>query len=293
MPVVLADHGLTWIEIKPAHYAIVPTGAPAGDVAAILANEGYRIDIRGTAALASANGVTVEVELPPLGWLLLVIDDVGFSRQRVERMLAWQRPLVYSILPGRPHSKAIAAQLAARGETVFLHQPMQPLDYPDVDPGPGTLLLHDSPEKWRDILTANLSGMPQAVGLNNHMGSHFTQSLTGATAVAEFAAAHNLAVLDSLTAPRSKLHAACRRQGGLCFRRDLFLDDDLNPAAIDRQIEAWVRLAKRQGLAIAIGHPGPTTLDRLEAAWDDIDQSGVKLVSYSWVRNYLAQKDIH
>ena len=58
--------------------------------------------------------------------------------------------------------------------------------------------------------------------------------------------------------------------------RDVFLDDTVTQDEVRRQLEALAAIAKRQGAAIAIGHPHDVTLTVL-AQWLREDH-GVTLV---------------
>jgi polysaccharide deacetylase 2 family uncharacterized protein YibQ len=83
--------------------------------------------------------------------------------------------------------------------------------------------------------------------------------------------------LDSRTSGASKAEAVARSMGLTGSGRDIFLDDDQSEAAVRRQLDELVSVAKKQGAAIAIGHPHPTTL-RLLAEWLAEDH-GVTLVT--------------
>jgi polysaccharide deacetylase 2 family uncharacterized protein YibQ len=59
--------------------------------------------------------------------------------------------------------------------------------------------------------------------------------------------------------------------------RDVFLDDDPSEGAVAAQLAELARAAKRNGVAVAIGHPREVTL-RLLARWLAVDH-GVTLVT--------------
>jgi len=67
-----------------------------------------------------------------------------------------------------------------------------------------------------------------------------------------------------------------RAAGVMTAGRDVFLDDDQSEAAVSAELENLVREAKRNGVAIAIGHPHDVTLTLL-AKWLAEDH-GVTLV---------------
>ena len=82
---------------------------------------------------------------------------------------------------------------------------------------------------------------------------------------------------DSRTVPGSKGEAAAKAAGVDSVGRDIFLDDDQREAAVTAQLDALAAAAKRNGVAVAIGHPHAATL-RLVGEWLAQDH-GVRLVT--------------
>lgn len=114
--------------------------------------------------------------------------------------------------------------------------------------------------------------MSGAAGLNNHEGSRFTSDTAALSPVMQAVKARGLFFLDSKTSPASKAEHVARAAGIKAGGRDIFLDDDQSEAAVRAQLTALAATAKRQGAAIAIGHPHVVTL-RLLAEWLADDHS--------------------
>jgi polysaccharide deacetylase 2 family uncharacterized protein YibQ len=87
--------------------------------------------------------------------------------------------------------------------------------------------------------------------------------------------------IDSRTSSASRAFEAARRAGVPAAARNVFLDDDEQPATIRRQLEHAERLAREQGSCLAIGHPHPATLDVLAEMLPEIEARGVRLVPAS------------
>jgi len=225
-----------------------------------------------------SRGQTLNVRAPDRGWLVLVIDDVGFQRQPVERLLALEQPMVFAVLPGRPLSQALARRVRTAGQDLMLHQPMEPQSYPRQRPGKYALFVSDSVETWQSVLDRNLVSLAGVRGVNNHMGSRFTANPHGMSFLAGWLREQDLFWLDSLTTNQSQARAACEAVGVPYFARDVFLDHERTEASLDQQITRWYRAAERQGLAIAIGHPHSVTVSGLEAAIARAGKRGLRLV---------------
>ena len=61
--------------------------------------------------------------------------------------------------------------------------------------------------------------------------------------------------------------------------RDIFLDNKQNPEYIRGQFKELIKIAKRNGSALGIGHPHVSTIEVLSQELKDVSQYGVKFVS--------------
>ena len=96
------------------------------------------------------------------------------------------------------------------------------------------------------------------------MGSAMTSSLFGMQKVMQALSHYNLYFLDSMTIGNSQSMRAASGTGVKVIKRRVFLDDTQREADIRAQFTRAVELARRNGSAIAIGHPHPTTVRVLQ-----------------------------
>ena len=75
---------------------------------------------------------------------------------------------------------------------------------------------------------------------------------------------YNLYFLDSVTIGNTQAMRAAQGTGVKVIKRKVFLDDTQNEADIRTQFNRAIALARRNGSAIAIGHPHPTTVRVLQ-----------------------------
>ena len=90
-------------------------------------------------------------------------------------------------------------------------------------------------------------------------------------------AAAGLYFVDSLTNPNSVALEQAMLAGIPALERDVFLDNDLRPAALQRQFGQAVARARERGYAVLIGHPYPETLAFLRTALPALAPQEVKL----------------
>ncbi len=208
--------------------------------------------------------------------IALVIDDCGPSWHGTQGAIALPAEVTLAFLPYGRHTTTLAKVAGARGHDVILHMPMQPLG--DEDPGPAALTLNLPPVQVRRYVQNAFAVVPNAIGLNNHMGSRFTADATALQPVMQEIKARRLFFLDSVTSPRSNGYAAARQAGVPALARDVFLDDVITPQAIARQLALTESVARRHGSSIAIGHPHPATLQALAKWLPTLEPRGFKLI---------------
>lgn len=156
---------------------------------------------------------------------------------------------------------------------------MEPDGYPGVRPGPGVVLRSDSDERIAEIVAEDLESVPGAVGVNNHMGSAATADPRVMRAVVRVLADRGLFLLDSRTTEASVAHRMAEEISLPAVSRRVFLDSVPKTEAIDRSFRELLSKARKEGSAIAIGHPYPETMAMLERELPRLEEKGIELVS--------------
>jgi polysaccharide deacetylase 2 family uncharacterized protein YibQ len=194
----------------------------------------------------------------------IVIDDVGLDRPRSRRAWDLPGPLTMSFLPYARDLSDQARAARARGHELMLHLPMEPSGR--NDPGPNALLVSLSDAELRQRTTAALDSFDGYAGVNNHMGSRFTAFRPGMETVLRQFKGRGLMFLDSRTTAQSVGDQLAQEMGLPSIVRHVFLDDDESLDAVRRRLAETEAVARRQGFAVAIGHPHEATLEAL-AEW--------------------------
>ena len=190
----------------------------------------------------------------------IIIDDVGYDQKMAEGFLALDIPLTFSVLPMGTFNNSIINKAIQKDVEIMLHLPMEPGNYPSVNPGPGALLSSMSPDELITQLNANLDRVPGVKGVNNHMGSKLTASSEQMRQIFTILKKRELFFVDS----RTSADTLCRPSAELLqlpfAERDVFIDHEQTPAFIKQQLKLLIGRAIRQGYAIGIAHPHPVTL---------------------------------
>ncbi len=190
----------------------------------------------------------------------IIIDELGYDGALAKAFIGFDLPLTFSVLPLAPKTRSIALKARERGRETMLHLPMEPINYPAINPGDGVLLVSMDREKILEVLDRDLSEIPFAAGVNNHMGSRFTENEEKMAVVLGELKSRGLYFIDSRTNASSVAFKVAREMAVRTAGRDIFLDNDLSESALRIQMERLLSLARHKGRAIGIGHPHRETL---------------------------------
>jgi polysaccharide deacetylase 2 family uncharacterized protein YibQ len=213
-----------------------------------------------------------------MGIVAVIIDDVGHNRRAAMPFIEMEQPVALSVMPGRPAALSLARDGFAAGKTIMLHLPMEPSD-PAVSPGEGAILIGQEPEKIRRTLDRNLDLVPNVAGINNHMGSLATTDRRIMAEVLKYIEQKDLFFVDSLTSPGTVGYQMARDRKIPTALRDVFLDNDRDPEAIDRMVGRLLDTAEKRGWALGIGHPYPETAAALERMSEEARSRNIRWVT--------------
>jgi len=196
--------------------------------------------------------------------IAIVIDDMGVDRKRSKRM--WEDvpgPLTLSFMTYANDLPRQTAAAHAHGHELMLHMSMEPSN-PDIDAGPNVLMTTMPDAEIRTIANWGMDRFTGFIGVNNHMGSRFTEDPHAMRVVLEQVKKRGLLFLDSRTSPKSVGRRVARELGLPELDRNVFLDNDNEIPKVLKQLSELERLARKRGTAIAIGHPRDATLAALK-----------------------------
>jgi len=212
--------------------------------------------------------------------IAIIIDDLGDRLRPGERAAELPGDVTLNVLPFTPYAKHFASLAKQHKKELMLHIPMEAMSNRYM----GKAGLHSSMDhaSFNQVLKASLEYIPDIKGVSNHMGSRLTQDGKIMDWLMQSLAAHrHLYFVDSRTTSKSIALDYARKNQISHTNRDVFLDHIKTPERMLKQWKYLIRLAKRDGSALAIGHPYPITLSFLEQQLTDIESEGVKLVSVS------------
>jgi polysaccharide deacetylase 2 family uncharacterized protein YibQ len=163
---------------------------------------------------------------------------------------------------------------------IMLHLPMEPEEYPQVNPGPGALLTSMPPDELIRQLTDDIRSVPGARGVNNHMGSKMTAVSSQMYQILSILKKEGLYFIDSRTTVNTLCKPSARLLQVPFAERDVFLDHVTTADFVRNQVIELIEKAEQEGSAIGIGHPHEVTIQVLDEMLPELKKR-VRLVPAS------------
>jgi hypothetical protein len=197
--------------------------------------------------------------------LVLIIDDVSTQKQ-LSAIVQTRMHITPSIFP--PYSLAKHTnQLAIGLKHYMIHLPMES-GSKQFNKQTKTLMTHFTAKQMQERVKELRRFFPHALYINNHTGSVFTANYAAMYRLYGALKAEGFLFLDSKTIGSSKVRKIARQFGDAYIARDIFIDNIHTQEAIHQQLKKAVRLAKKRGYAVAIGHPHSLTIRSIANAKD-------------------------
>ena len=241
--------------------------------------DSYKVDYVGEEKIDEIQDANIKTEMS--GKLVIIIDDMGNNMKILSKLISLDFDITYSVLPLLQYTEETAQVVHKAQREIMLHLPMEPKEWPKYNPGPGALFIQDDSVETNRKLDEDLASVNFAVGVNNHMGSSYTQYAEGLDIVMEKLNAQNLFFVDSKTSPGNTVKNSAKKFEVPYLSRNIFLDNFQSEPYIKKQLYKAVRIAKKHGKAIAIGHPHLATYNVLATYLPIIQKNGIKIAKAS------------
>ncbi len=220
--------------------------------------------------------------------MVIIIDDFGYSKSKVELFLKITQPITFAVLPNLPNSSAIANSFHQKNKPILVHLPMEPNNLQQKIEKI-TLMVSDSRKEIKDKLVLSLESAPFSIGVNNHMGSKFTRHEEGMELLMQYLQKHKLFFLDSKTSSGRIAVKLSQKYGVPYFSRDVFLDNSNEMLAIAKQLIKALEISFKKGNVIVIGHPYLSTYEVLQILLPEFEKKGVLFTS---LENFQPSNDL-
>lgn len=219
--------------------------------------------------------------------MAIVIDDFGYDRKGVEKMLNLDCTLTVAVMPCLQFSHQDAETAHKLGHEVILHMPMEAFgNLPHSWYGPLFIANSDTPETAYNKMVQGINDIPYCNGVNIHMGTAVSKNKTLMREIIKATKERNMLFLDSRTTEGSVCEEVGKEIEAPVVLRDVFLEEQrANYAITTDRITDAINICLQKGKCIAIGHIGSVgrdiTAECLKDNLNRIKSAGIEIVPLS------------
>lgn len=217
--------------------------------------------------------------------IVVVIDDMGISLKRTADIASLRAPLTASFLTYGHHLNKQIENSRRAGQEIMIHVPMEAKS--NLNEAPDVLTTRMSSAEIKQNLQIMLDKFDGISGANNHMGSKLTEDKERMIAVMETLKQNGLFFLDSKTSASSRAEEAAAQTGIAYAHRHVFIDNNNDKTYILGQLQKAENIARKNGYAIAIGHPKSMTYEALREWLPTLREKNIRLLPLSAVIQVL------
>lgn len=212
----------------------------------------------------------------------IVIGGLGLSQTGTQEAIEKLPPQV--TLAFAPHGNSLDRwmQTARRqGHEIVIQAPMEPFDYPAVDPGRNTLTVGAGSGENLERLHWVLSRITNYVGVANYMGARFVGDRSAMDGVMAELGERGLMFLDDGSSARSVAQDLALAHRVPFAASDATIDTDRERGAILEKLDELERIARAKGFAIGSGSAFDVTVDAVSHWVQEARSRGIEIVPVS------------
>lgn len=214
--------------------------------------------------------------------IAIVIGGIGVSQTGTQSALEKLPPEVTLAFATGGNSLDRWMQTARRnGHEIVLQLPLEPFDYPNVDPGRGTLTVEAGQEENLDNLRWSLGRITNYTGVMNYMGARFVADRASMELLMGELGRRGLMYLDDGSTARSLSEPLAGPSLVPFAASDTAIDTARERGDILRKLDELERVARARGYAIGTGSAFETTVDAVARWVREAKSRGIEIVPVS------------
>jgi len=242
---------------------------------------------RGLHELLLVRGIRPEESAErPAPRLALVLFGFGDDLDEARRIFDLPVPFAVALAPDTRASSAVFRAAHGKDREIVLHIPLEPVNYPQLNPGPGTLLVTLKPDRATGTMRRWLDRSGPVVGVANHMGSLATQDMTLMGAVYRELKRRHLPFIHVQPAAGAVCRSLAAEMGVVYDEPDAVLDLEARaktPRALDQRWGEILAQARTRTRTAVWVRATPLTREWLRSATTAKRLDGVDLAPLSGV----------
>ena len=213
--------------------------------------------------------------------IVIVVGGLGLSQTGTQKAIeVLPEDVTLAFAPYGSSLERWVSKAREKGHEVLLQIPLEPMDYPDVNPGEHTLLDAGGAANREDLHWV-LGRMTAYAGVMNHMGSRFLQDEHVVVPFLGEIGERGLFYLDDGTAEQD---VAAKVGQGLkvpVVVANSTIDRVRTPSAIESELAGLEQTARARGLAVGVASAFPTSVEVIAKWARDATARGIIIIPAS------------
>ena len=216
--------------------------------------------------------------------VVIIVGGLGLSQTGTQEAI---RKLPGEVTLGfAPQGNSLGRWMqAARqsGHELVMQVPLEPFDYPNVDPGRNTLTVDAPPDEMLKNLRWALSRTTNYTGVMNYMGARFSADPAAMQTMLAELGKRGLLYFDDGTSARSAAPEVALKNGVAFAAGDGVIDGVRDRGEILKKLDELERTARAKGFAIGTGSAFDETVDAVASWVTEAKKRGIEIVPISAV----------
>jgi polysaccharide deacetylase 2 family uncharacterized protein YibQ len=218
--------------------------------------------------------------------IALVIGGLGVSQTGTQEAIAKLPPEVTLAFASGGNSLSRWMQAARQsGHEIVMQVPLEPFDYPSVDPGRATLRVDAPASEMVENLQWVLGRTTNYVGVMNYMGARFLGEADAVKVMMAELGKRGLAYVDDGSTARNEAQPLAQANRVPFAASDLQIDAVRERGEILKKLDELERTARANGFAVGTGSAFDVTVDTVAAWVAEVRRRGIEIVPITAVAN--------
>ncbi|WP_187968853.1 divergent polysaccharide deacetylase family protein [Aquibium microcysteis] len=214
----------------------------------------------------------------------LVVGGLGLSQSGTQDAIGKLPSEVTLAFAPQGNSLGRWMQTARReGHEIMMQLPLEPFDYPRVNPGRNTLTVEADARQNIDRLYWVLSRTTNYTGVMNYMGARFTSDAEAFAPIMRELGARGLSYLDDGSSARSIAETLAAESDVPYAQGDVVIDQTRDRGSILAKLDELEATARARGFAVGTGTAFDVTVDAVAAWAKEVRKRGIEIVPVSAV----------
>lgn len=167
------------------------------------------------------------------------------------------------------------------GHEIILQVPFEPFDYPNNNPGRGTLVTSNDPGSNINLLHEAMGRITNYTGIGNFMGGRFLSDPESFEPIMRDVASRGILFFDDGTSSRSLAETFSKTLGIPFVAADIVLDTTPNKGQVLKKLDDLERIARRNGFAVGTASAFTDSVDAITEWSNEAKARGIEIVGLS------------